>query len=80
MIEADQSAPKGPVIILPEDRRGQLTAKLEQYRGRLDPYKHPDFQLMLHSDAAYKFTVCIYRYHLFCYNPLPWEKDSDILP
>lgn len=38
---------ESPVIILPEDpnRRRQLEAKLEEYKGRLDSDRHPGLQM-----------------------------------
>lgn len=50
---------QGPVLTLFEERKGQLEAKLSEYRGRLDerPTMHPELQLIRHSDAMYKITV-----------------------
>jgi len=53
----DQTNEESPVIVLSKKRTPQLKAKLEEYKGRLDPHKHPDLQLLTHSEAMYKITV-----------------------
>lgn len=58
MVEKKDSIDEvSPVIILSEERLPQLKVKLEEYKGRLDPHKHPDLQLLMHSDSMYKITV-----------------------
>lgn len=38
---------KGPILVLPEDeaRKQQLQRKLEEYKGRFDPYRTPELQM-----------------------------------
>ncbi len=50
---------EGPVIVLPDERREQLTTKLDEYRERLNdnPNMHPELQLLAGSDTMYKITV-----------------------
>lgn len=52
-----EDTPPWPTIVLPEERRAQLEAKLLEYKGRLDQQQHPDLQLMLGSDSMGKIVV-----------------------
>ncbi|MFA5932609.1 MAG: hypothetical protein WCV81_04840 [Microgenomates group bacterium] len=50
-----------PTIVLPEERREQLTAKLTEYRGRIEKddrrYQHPDLRLILEDDTTSKIII-----------------------
>lgn len=52
---------ESPVIILPDERKEQLQAKLDEYHSRMakdgDPYTHPEQLLFMGSGAAYKSVV-----------------------
>ena len=47
------------VIKLPDDptRRKQLEKKLEEYKGRLDSFQHPELQMRLHPHSKCKELV-----------------------
>lgn len=50
-----------PTIVLPQERRAQLEAKLAEYRGRIEGddrrFQHPDMRLMLGDEVTSRITI-----------------------
>lgn len=57
---SSEAPTESPVIVLPDERREQLQAKINEYRKRMaddDEFTHPEGQLLMGSGTAYNFCV-----------------------
>lgn len=61
IVGSDEPPRPWPTIVLPEERREQLTAKLAQYQGRIEEddrkFQHPDLRLTLGDDTTSKIVI-----------------------
>lgn len=61
IVGQDEPPRPWPTIVLPEERREQLTIKLAEYKGRIEKddrrFQHPDFRLMVGDDATTKILI-----------------------
>lgn len=61
IVGQDEPPKPWPTIVLPEERRGQLTAKLAEYRERIEKddrkFQHPDLLLTLGDSTTAKIII-----------------------